>query len=302
VIVVYGRADDPPLTLAVEAACAFGVRHLFVDQARLHQYDVFVEVGSNGISGELIVDGQHVPMDSIDGVYARPLDLSEAWPDELSRLRAETFHRAFVEWLDYGPTLVVSRPRAMESNSSKPYQSQLIAAAGFAVPETLVSSDPDEVREFWMVHGRVVYKSVSGVRSIVRELDDAAATRLEALGALPTQFQQYVPGMDVRVHVVGSETYAAAVASNAVDYRYAGHDGLQAELSTLHLPGDVRERCLTVARALDLPLCGIDLRRTPEGRWVCFEVNPMPAYSYYEAHTGLPISRALVRLLAGASG
>jgi hypothetical protein len=32
---------------------------------------------------------------------------------------------------------------------------------------------------------------------------------------------------------------------------------------------------------------------------VCFEVNPMPAYSHYEAHTGLPIASALVAYLDG---
>jgi hypothetical protein len=34
----------------------------------------------------------------------------------------------------------------------------------------------------------------------------------------------------------------------------------------------------------------------------CFEVNPSPAYSYYESHTGQPISAALARyLVAGAA-
>jgi hypothetical protein len=32
---------------------------------------------------------------------------------------------------------------------------------------------------------------------------------------------------------------------------------------------------------------------------VCFEVNPSPAYSYYQELTGAPISDALVRYLAG---
>ena len=48
-----------------------------------------------------------------------------------------------------------------------------------------------------------------------------------------------------------------------------------------------------------LPLAGIDLRRTPDGRYVCFEVNPSPAFSFYERRTGLPIAHAIARHLAG---
>jgi hypothetical protein len=34
--------------------------------------------------------------------------------------------------------------------------------------------------------------------------------------------------------------------------------------------------------------------------WGGLEANPCPAYSYYEAHTGQPIARAVARYLAGA--
>ncbi len=59
----------------------------------------------------------------------------------------------------------------MRSNASKPFQAQLIAAAGFVVPDTLVTNDPEVVREFHAEHGRVIFKSTSGIRSIVRELE-----------------------------------------------------------------------------------------------------------------------------------
>ncbi|HEV7657865.1 MAG TPA: hypothetical protein VGP36_24450 [Mycobacteriales bacterium] len=298
-IVFYGRQDDPPLALAVEAAAELGVDYVVVDQARLDRHHLMVEVGPAGVRGELWVDRRRIALEAATGVYARPLEPASYWRDEITRLRAETLQRAFVEWLDYAPGLVINRPAAMESNCSKPYQAQLIARAGFAVPDTLVSSDPDEIAAFRAGHGRVIYKSVSGIRSIVRELDDTAAARLPAVRDLPAQFQSYVSGQDVRVHVVGTETFATAVRSDAVDYRYAAQDGLAAELTSVDLPPEVRERCLELSALLQLPFCGIDLRRDGDGGWVCFEVNPMPAYSYYQAHTGVPISTALARLVAG---
>ena len=37
--------------------------------------------------------------------------------------------------------------------------------------------------------------------ALVQELDDGAAERLDRLTSLPVQFQEFVPGADLRVHV-----------------------------------------------------------------------------------------------------
>ena len=55
--------------------------------------------------------------------------------------------------------------------------------------------------------------------------------------------------------------------------------------------------CIALSKALGLAFTGIGLRITPDGEVYCFEVNPSPAYSYYEANTGQPISTALARYL-----
>jgi hypothetical protein len=48
-----------------------------------------------------------------------------------------------------------------------------------------------------------------------------------------------------------------------------------------------------------LAIAGIDLKVTRDNRVYCFEVNPSPAYSYYESNTGQPISSAVADYLAG---
>jgi glutathione synthase/RimK-type ligase-like ATP-grasp enzyme len=47
-----------------------------------------------------------------------------------------------------------------------------------------------------------------------------------------------------------------------------------------------------------LAFAGIDLKITPAGEIFCFEVNPSPDFSFYEANTGQPIASALARYLA----
>jgi glutathione synthase/RimK-type ligase-like ATP-grasp enzyme len=203
-------------------------------------------------------------------------------------------------WLDITPARVVNRLGAMGSNGSKPYQAQLIAAHGLAIPETLVADDPDAVLAFWHEHGRIIYKSASGARSIVRELTEADVERLEAVRRCPVQFQQWVPGDDVRVHVIGERVFATRVRSpeEATDYRYADHAGVT--LEPMALAGDLATACVDVARGLGLDFAGIDLRMHGPATW-CLEVNPSPAYSYYEARTGQAISAALAEHLAAAA-
>ena len=100
------------------------------------------------------------------------------------------------------------------------------------------------------------------------------------------------------MHVVGDEAFAVIVDSDAVDYRYAREEvGVDARLSPYRLDDDVAARCLALAADLDLPFAGIDLKLAPDGRCVCFEVNPSPGFSWYEQETGLPIARALARWL-----
>ena len=201
------------------------------------------------------------------------------------------------EWLDVTEVLVMGRPASMFSNSSKPHQARLIAAAGLAVPTTLVTNDPEAVREFRSRHGRIIFKSISGIRSIVREVDDAALARMDRIRDLPTQFQARVEGTDVRVHVVGESVFPTRIASTALDYRYAARDGLACDLEPWVLAPDVEQACISVASALALPLAGIDLRVGEDGTVTCFEVNPMPAFSYYESNTGQPIAAAVAAFL-----
>jgi glutathione synthase/RimK-type ligase-like ATP-grasp enzyme len=195
---------------------------------------------------------------------------------------------------------VVNRLGGGMSNNSKPYQSLLVRRFGLQPPPTLVTNDPAAARAFWDDHrGEVIYKSASGVRSIVRRLEARQLGRLELLRDGPAQFQAFIPGRNVRVHVVGDQVFATQVDTEAVDYRYAHLEGLPVAMEPMTLPAAVHRACVAVARGLGLLFAGIDLKETPDGAWFCFEVNPCPGFLYYERHTGQPISVALAELLGG---
>ena len=185
----------------------------------------------------------------------------------------------------------------MMSNNSKPYQALIIREAGFSVPETIITNQVKRVIAFRKKHKELIFKSASAVRSIVKTLEGRELGRLEEVRNLPTQFQRQVNGFNVRVHVVGTEVFACKIVTDSIDYRYAALDKEKATFYPYELTDDLRERCLALAKLCGMSFVGIDLIVGEEGVF-CLEVNPSPAYSYYESATGMPISLALARHLA----
>ena len=306
-IVLWGVPGDGPLDAVHACLSELGAEYRFLDQRDAAQSAVDIRVEGQRLL--VAIEGARaaarLEFERVGAAYLRPVDSERALPPELagdraSRLRAESVDRAVVAWADLTTALAVNPPAAMAVNNSKPYQLRLVAKYGFAVPDTLVTTEPCAVRAFAERHGCLIYKSVSGTRSIVNVLEGAAMERLEAVANAPTQFQEYVPGCDVRVHVVGGEVFATEVRSDARDYRYASLDGHDVELAAVTIPADVAKRCRAMASGMSLAVAGIDLRRTPDARWFCFEVNPSPAFVYYEEATGQPIGNAIARLLVRA--
>ncbi len=286
-IVLHGLLSDAPLDDVRCVLEATNVPHLFLDQTACA--DVAVEIVADRLA--LTIGGRELPMGEVTGVYLRPYDLGDAASAaERARLRQLSFDLR--EWAQAAPAdvCVVNRPEAGLSNHSKPRQALVIAEVGFAVPEALLTTDPDAAAAFVSEHGRVIVKSCSGTRSIVRLVGEDED--LDAVRWCPTQFQRFIPGVEYRVHVVGSSVFAHLVRSDAVDYRYGGFT-----LERTELPDEVAQRCRLLAVSLGLELAGIDLRFGSDGRWYCWEANTSPAYSSFDG-ADHAIATALAELLA----
>lgn len=290
VVVLAGIPSERPLAMVAVELERLGADIVWLNQRQIDAFEMDEKA--------LHIGSRTVALADVGAVYTRLMDdrlLPEMRGEPLGSpriSRCRRLHDDFTCWCEETPARVVNRASAMASNGSKPYQLQLIREHGFQIPETLVTNDVEACAEFVRDHGRVVFKSISGVRSIVRLLDDAAMRRIDAIRWCPTQFQQYIDGLNVRVHVVGGELYATAAHSDEVDYRYA-----RAELVPYELAGETAARCTTLAASLGLEFAGIDLKVASDGSTYCFEVNPSPGFSYFEAATGQPIARAVARHL-----
>jgi hypothetical protein len=291
-LAVWGIPTDPPTAAVIEALAEAGLRFGVIDQREV--LDTSVELRVDGeLRGRISTPSLRLDLRDLTAVFARPSS-SAALPwvrTGAERRMAADVDAVLAVWAELTSALVVNRPSAGASNGSKPFQLALLRSCGFDVPDTVVTTCPEEARAFRARHGSVAVKSVSAWRSRVRRRSDDQG--LDRVRACPVQLQEWVTGLDVRVHVVGDEVFACdVVAEGSDDYRFA-----EPTMRARELPPDVAARCRDAARALGLPLAGIDLRLTPEGRWVCFEANPAPAFDFFSRRTGQPIASAVAALL-----
>jgi RimK-like ATP-grasp domain len=302
-ILLWGLPRDRPFAAVCRALEQTGQEVAVLDQRAVGETEVELLVGTE-VAGTVRVPGRRIDLGAVTAAYLRPYSscqlpsVRRAGPASRLWKHAAAVDEALWSWSELTSALVVNRPAAMASNNSKPFQALTIRSLGFDVPDTLVTTSPEAARAFWARHGEVVYKSVSGTRSIVTRLTPNHEHRLQDVRWCPTQFQQYVRGADWRVHVVGNAVFACEIRCAATDYRYAAREGVRAELHARTLPPDCADRCRRLTAAFGLAVAGVDLRRAPDGRWFCFEVNPSPGFTYYQEATGQPIDQAIATLLA----
>src|SRR5215216_3604094 len=224
-ILLWGHAADHALQAVYRSLYELGAKIAFYDQRHVLETEINLAVGTD-VGGTLQVGDEQIDLGEVSAAYIRPFDsrwlskIKSAGAGSAEGLHAVKIEDALLSWAEIAPAFIVNRPGAMAANTSKPYQAALIRAQGFEIPDTLITTDPQAVREFCEKHGSVIYKSVSAARSVVSRLRAEQLNCLDDISWCPTQFQQHIPGNDYRVHVVGDDLFSCEIVCSADDYRF----------------------------------------------------------------------------------
>ena len=297
-ILILGQLADSGIALLVHRLLERKIPFLILDpREHGNGFEMTWEMEGERSAGYLRHGRETTSLDEVTAVYVHLLRAPNKQESAGRYHFADT--SAMLHWfLETTPIPVCNRPSCSATNFSKTYQQQIIAANGFPVPRTLVTNRPDEARDFFeQCRGRVIYKSLSSIRSIVRRMTSCDLDRLDLLTAGPTQFQQWLPGTDVRVHVMGTRVYPTAITTQAIDYRFSNLEAAPLTMRGVALPDEVAQRCVKLTAALGLMSSGVDLRHGLDMRWYCLEANPTPAFAFYEQFTGQRIADGLIDTL-----
>ena len=292
-IIVWGPADDPPADASSSVLSERGdeVLHSTSRRSAPLRYDITLSA-TDGLDRDAAAGG----VDSRRGLRPASTCVSARTPGGVAA-------RQFGDLARFGGrerAVVVNRPAAGRSNWSKPFQSAADRGRRLPVPDTLVTTDPD-APGFLAEHGRLVYKSISGIRSIVATLDATGMARLDDVVTGPVQLQQWIDGARRSRARCGRPWFATAIDSDADDYRYGVPSGATSPWAARH-PGALGRGLVALAGRWacwsPASICGC----TDDDEWVCFEINPSPGFTFYEDATGQPIAAAIADLLSERRG
>jgi hypothetical protein len=193
----------------------------------------------------------------------------------------------------------VSDPDATRNAENKIVQLRAAIDAGLAVPRTLISQDPDDIRDFAASLGRqrMIAKAVTAIRDLglaAGIVTDAMLRDDAALAVTPTIYQELVPGTrHLRVCCFGRRVVAASIDAQQLDWRYERGTRIRPYLTE----PDLDRRLVDVTKQLGLRMGIFDLKLGPDEEPVWLEINPQGQFLFLEALGGPPLAEAMVDLL-----
>lgn len=211
---------------------------------------------------------------------------------------------AIVRQFEMQGVYTISTSIAIARSRDKLRSMQLFAKAGVGMPKTVFSrntADIDDLLE--QVGGTpVVIKLARGTHGngvVLAESKKAAKSVLQAFylhneDGTNILLQEYIEesaGVDIRAVVVGGRVVASMKRQSLDDdFRSNLHQG--GEGTTVKLTDEEKKLAIKAAKAMGLPVCGVDMMRSSRGPLV-LEVNSSPGFGI-EKVTGRNVAEKVI--------
>jgi glutathione synthase/RimK-type ligase-like ATP-grasp enzyme len=321
-ICTASTVKDPGIDLVIRAIEARGAE-AFRLETDLFPTDLRLTMGWD-VKDRLLLSNFESDLDlsRLSSVWIRHMDTGAKLHDDLdpghreaSRLESDSMIWGLLECLDI---FQLDPAESLRRAPYKPRQLQLAREAGLEIPRTLITNNPQDVREFAktckqgliskMIDGSSVsFEADNGSAPVyTSRLSDEDIEDLDGLNLCPMIFQELVlKALELRITVVGNLVFVAAVNSNAsaigaVDWR-KDKDLVRGISPYDNCPRSILDRLLVMLDRLGLNFATIDMIVTPDGRHIFLEFNTISYFDFVETATGLPISAAIADLLLGIS-
>jgi glutathione synthase/RimK-type ligase-like ATP-grasp enzyme len=191
----------------------------------------------------------------------------------------------------------ISSPEATDRAANKLHQLIVARQQGFRIPDTLVSNDPQAVREFHQRHhGDIIIKAFrnSGRVFLATQRVDLNKLSDNQICAVPSIYQEFIPGpKHLRVNCFGDRVFAALIETDELDWR----PNINVSISPFFLDAALKERFIALLNAFNLKIGVMDLKLSDRGDLVWFEVNPQGQFLFLEPLTGQKLLTSFVDFL-----
>jgi len=317
-VLILSSASDPHATSVAEHLDKVGVPHkIWSFSEFLHSSSVSFLPGASAPSNHMkFLDDSEIVLSDLQAIWCRrpgsfkAPPMPEPWVEAMIELECKNALGGLIRSAE---CLLVNHPGRDAESLYKLSQLAVARRVGLHVPETLVTNEPDQAREFYdRFSGRVIYKLIgentnfcfprfefpSGIPTLPCHQSDLAY--FDQVKLAPHLFQQRVEKtFEIRATIVGEEIFAAKIDSQKGDSKLDWRMDYNVPMSSIDLPDKVAEACLAMMRGFALNYAAFDFCVDAENRYFFLELNCAGQYLWLENRVGLPISRQLARLLSG---
>jgi len=263
----------------------------------------------------ITIDGATYPIEDFSAIWYLhphlPRELIDFEPKEYRHF----IHRQFEEmrralWSTFREKRWINDPWAVMAAENKAYQLHISRLVGLEVPDTIITSNPALVREFYASHhGKIVVKTFATspildkvIYTNLVSAEDLA--HIDTVRSSPSIFQSYVEKQyELRITVVGDMIFPVKVDSQkdeatALDWRRKPKlNDVETYLEPTTIPEEIRSKLTALMHRLQLRFGCIDMIVTPENRYVFLEINPNGQWYFVQLKTHVEIAEAIANLL-----
>jgi hypothetical protein len=239
-----------------------------------------------------------------DAIWRRRPSAPMVRPDlhPADRLVAEkesaVFYDGLQHWLDSAAAFNANSREGAANAKMKSVQLRAAVEAGLRIPDTLISNDPEEVRQFFEErNGEVIIKSFSSPTwiaeksayvSFSKRLDPALLDKPECIGAAPAIYQELIrKKFEVRTFFAGAHHCSVTLDSQSADRSvddWRARNTAHTPIGEHRLPEDVAQKSIEMMRKLGIVTGSLDFAVTEEGEYIFFEVNEQGQFLWMEDH------------------
>lgn len=219
--------------------------------------------------------------------------------------RRTFYGTAIVRQFETMGTYTINPSIAITRSRDKLRSLQLLAMKGVDMPKTGFAHSPSDIDDLIAVVGGPplivkIIEGTQGVGVVLAETQKAAESVVQAFmginaNIIVQEFIEESSGTDIRCLVLGDKVIAAMKRKGEPgEFRSNLHRGGTAEV--IKISKAEREAAIKAAKAMGLPLAGVDLLRSNDGPKI-LEVNSSPGLEGIEKATGIDVAGKIIEYI-----
>ncbi len=248
---------------------------------------------SDGTSSALIKnnDGEWVDLKKSDLIWCRRFTRAQRQDNDNDFLTKQ-WDAAGWFLANYANNKWIDKPASIINAENKPQQLIHAREAGFSIPNTLVSQDPDQIKNFFESEpGGIIVKPLKASTKkqiFTVDLTMNAFNHPNDFKAFPAIYQQKIGGdHHLRIVCLPDKIFVFLIKSKELDWRKRNDIDIQ----NIDTDSDVADKCRRLLDKLHLTMGVIDAKII-NGEIYFLEVNPQGQFLFLEAFTGVNLTNA----------